>query len=254
MGSSTPKPIRLAILEADTPAPGIQANYGSYGSVFTYLFERACSGLDPPQLLSSQLELSFHNIVDNLNAYPDPETIDAVLITGSKASAFENDEWIVRLTQYTRRVLEEGRVRVIGVCFGHQIIGRALGAKVARCERGWELSVTEVELNEEGKEFFGLEKLRIHQMHRDAVLTHPPGVKILARTNICDTQVFYSPKRLISVQGHPEFTEDMVREILEKRRYGGIITDILFKDGMRRVGDEHDGVAVAKLFLKFLRE
>lgn len=62
------------------------------------------------------------------------------------------------------------------------------------------------------------------------------------------------PKRLITVQGHPEFTEDMVREILEMRRYGGILGEDVFEDGMRRVANKHDGVAVARAFLRFLRE
>lgn len=161
MGSeSSPAPIRLAILEADTPVPGVQAKYGSYGGVFTHLFERACASLSPkPQPLTSVLRLSAHDIVNDLEAYPDPETIDAVLISGSKYSAYEDEEWIVRLVRYTRRCLEGGRVRVVGVCFGHQIVGRALGADVARNVRGWELSVTQCELSDEGKKIFGVEKL-----------------------------------------------------------------------------------------------
>ncbi|CAJ2513970.1 Uu.00g020890.m01.CDS01 [Anthostomella pinea] len=255
MGSeNTIAPIRLAILEADTPVPGIQAKYKSYGGVFTYLFERACAALDPPQPLQSQLTLSFHDIVNDPAAYPDPETIDAVLITGSKYNAFEMDEWIVRLVQYTKRCLEGGRVRVVGVCFGHQIVGRALGAEVGRNTRGWELSVVDHELTEEGKKLFGMDKLSIHQMHRDAVLTFPPGVARLAQTDICPNQAMYVPRRMITVQGHPEFTEDMVREILEMRKYGGIIGDDIFQDGMRRVANKQDGVAVAKVFLKFMRE
>ncbi|KAI1081693.1 class I glutamine amidotransferase-like protein [Whalleya microplaca] len=254
MGSEFIAPIRLAILEADTPAPGIKAKYRSYGGVFRYLFERACASLEPPQSLDAQLSISAHDIVNDAGAYPDPETVDAVLISGSKFSAYDNDDWIVRLVQYTKRCLEGGRVRVIGVCFGHQIVGRALGAQVGKSVRGWELSVTEHELTDEGKKVFGMEKLAIHQMHCDAVFSYPPGTIPLAQTNVCPVQAMYIPRRMISVQGHPEFTEDMVREILEMRKYGGILGDDIFADGMRRVSNKHDGVAVARVFLKFLRE
>ncbi|KAH9908458.1 class I glutamine amidotransferase-like protein [Xylariomycetidae sp. FL2044] len=250
----TPSPIRLAVLEADTPAPGIKAKYQGYGGVFTYLFTRACA----PDPLSASLTITAHDVVSSDTtesaAYPDPETIDAILITGSKFSAYENEPWIERLVAYTRRCLEGGRVRVVGVCFGHQIVGRALGVEVARNVRGWELSVVEHELTEEGKKVFGLEKLSIHQMHRDAVFGFPPGAVPLARTAVCANQAMYIPGRMISVQGHPEFTEDMVREILEMRKYGGILGDDIFADGMRRVGDRHDGVAVARAFLRFMRE
>ncbi|KAI0873568.1 putative class I glutamine amidotransferase [Hypoxylon argillaceum] len=245
-------PIRLAILEADTPIPAIQAKYHSYGGVFTHMFERACASYSHPVSLESQLALSSHDIVNDLDAYPDPETIDAILITGAKYNAFDSDEWIIRLVQFTKRCLEGGRVRVIGVCFGHQIIGRALGAELGRNTRGWEVSVVEHELTDDGKRVFGIEKMSIHQMHRDAVLSFPPGVVQLAKTDICANQAMYVPGRFISVQGHPEFTEDMVRELLNMRKYGGIIADEIYQDGMNRVGNKQDGVAVAQAFLRFL--
>ena len=57
-------------------------------------------------------------------------------------------------------MLAQSRVRVIGVCYGHQIVGRALGAKVARSEGGaWEVSVSQVNLTEKGKELFGKDAL-----------------------------------------------------------------------------------------------
>ena len=45
------------------------------------------------------------------------------------------------------------------MCYGHQIVGRALGAKVGRSDKGWEVSVVDVELTAKGKELFGLEEL-----------------------------------------------------------------------------------------------
>jgi GMP synthase-like glutamine amidotransferase len=56
-------------------------------------------------------------------------------------------------------VIDSERVRVIGVCFGHQIVGRALGTKVDRSDAGWEASVCEVDMNEKGFEVFGKKKL-----------------------------------------------------------------------------------------------
>jgi GMP synthase-like glutamine amidotransferase len=65
----------------------------------------------------------------------------------------------VKLVEFTKTVLAQQRVRLIGVCFGHQIIGRALGVRVDRSDRGWEISVTEVELTEKGRELFGVQEL-----------------------------------------------------------------------------------------------
>lgn len=56
-------------------------------------------------------------------------------------------------------MLAQDRVRIIGVCFGHQILGRALGVKVGRNDAGWEISVCDVDLTEKGKELFQRDKL-----------------------------------------------------------------------------------------------
>ncbi|KAK7750515.1 hypothetical protein SLS62_007594 [Diatrype stigma] len=248
MGScGTPPPVRLAILETDTPVPSILARYGGYGYVFKHLFNRAS--------ITPQLEVTSYDVVSDNASYPDPKDIDAILITGSKASAFEDKVWINRLVQYTKDLLNGDDVKkVIGICFGHQIVGRALDAEVAPNPGGWEVSVVNVELTDKGKEVFGLQTMRIHQMHRDAVLAIPAGVENLAQTSLCSTQAFYKPGRLITVQGHPEFTDDMVSDILKIRRDGDIISQELFASGERRVKDKHDGVEIAKVFMRFLRE
>ncbi|KAI1497482.1 class I glutamine amidotransferase-like protein [Biscogniauxia marginata] len=256
------KPIRLAILEADTPIPSIAAKWESYGQVFKDLFQRACDSLDPPASLESQLDITSHLVVyvdghrpSSSDLYPDLENIDAILITGSKHNAYENPEWIKELVDYTKRCLDSHHVRVVGVCFGHQIVARALGVEVGQNERGWELSVVQCELTDEGKEIFGLEKMSIQQMHRDIVLSSPPkGIKQLASTETCSNQSMYQAKRLITVQGHPEFTAEITSEILKARRLANAIPEGLFQDGMGRATGSHDGVAIARAFLKFLRE
>lgn len=71
-------------------------------------------------------------------------------------NAFDDDPWVVRLVEYVREILQQRRVRIIGVCYGHQIVGRALGAKVARSDGGaWEVSVCQVIQTAKGKELFG---------------------------------------------------------------------------------------------------
>ena len=60
------------------------------------------------------------------------------------------------MIDFVKEVLAQDRVKIVGVCYGHQIVGRALGAKVARSESGaWEVSVCQVNQTEKGKELFG---------------------------------------------------------------------------------------------------
>ncbi|KAK0641321.1 class I glutamine amidotransferase-like protein [Cercophora newfieldiana] len=246
-----PPPLRLAVLEADTPLPGVDARYNGYHGVFKDLFVRAVD----PAPIDSVLTLSKHDVVKDLTSYPDLESIDAILITGSKHSAFENDEWITTLVDFTRKAIAHPRVRIVGVCFGHQIVSRALGVPVQRAEAGWEVSVTETQLTPAGQDLFGGRKtLKIQQMHRDQALGVPPGATLLASSAICPNHGFLTPGNLITVQGHPEFTSDIMREILESRRAIGLFTDDVYESGMERRSEAHDGVFMARAFLKFLQE
>jgi GMP synthase-like glutamine amidotransferase len=91
-------------------------------------------------------------------------------------------------------------------------------------------------------------------MHRDAVFEYPPGVEELAYTQGCKVQGMYIAKRLITVQGHPEFNNEIVRELLTVRHELGIFDDETFSDAMSRVDKDQDGVVVAQAFLRFLLE
>ncbi|KAK0121477.1 hypothetical protein ONS95_009771 [Cadophora gregata] len=247
-------PLRIAILECDTPLPNTRTKYGSYGGVFTSLLHAGASSLNHPGLTStSGLTLSTFDVV-TAQAYPSLETIDAILLTGSKHNSFDDDPWILKLVEFVRSVLRQRRVRIVGVCFGHQILGRALGAKVGRSERGWEISVTAMDLTKKGQELFGRTSLALYQMHRDIVFDYPEGVEPLASTDRCAIQAMYVPKRYISVQGHPEFTEEIMREIVQLRHSTGLFTDEMEKDAIERVDRYQDGVTVAQAFLKFLLE
>nr|POE71963.1 putative glutamine amidotransferase-like protein c13c5.04 [Quercus suber] len=256
MGSTPASaPLRVAVLEADTPVGRTKEKYGGYGNLFKELLEKGVARVrqeDGAQEVP-ELEVTKFDVVDT-EVYPDLDTVDAVLISGSKWNSFDNDPWILRLVAFTERVLAQERVRLIGVCFGHQIIGRAMKTKVDRSNRGWEISVVPVTLTAKGKELFRREDLRIHQMHRDIVYAYPLGVEALGHTDRCEVQGMYQRARLISVQGHPEFSAPIVQELLERRHEQGILDDAMFQDGMSRVENEHDGVAISAAFIRFLLE
>lgn len=89
-------------------------------------------------------------------------------------------------------------------------------------------------------------------MHRDIVTALPEGAISLGQSSRCSIQGMYIPGRVITVQGHPEFTEEIVRELLENRHRQGIFDDETYEDAMRRMARPQDGVLVAQAFLRFL--
>lgn len=60
---------------------------------------------------------------------------------------------------YTKQALDDPRVKILGLCFGHQIVGRALGAEGAKSDKGYEMSVCDVQLSEVGHRIFGKPEL-----------------------------------------------------------------------------------------------
>ena len=263
-------PLRLAILECDTPLARTHATYGGYGGVFTALLRAGAA--QTPVDADTSLSISCWQIERHPDAYPDPAALDAILITGSRHTSFDDDPWITTLVAFVRRLLAtDGRVRVIGVCFGHQIVARALGSPLGRSAAGWEVSVLPMALSPLGQRIFfgddpkkeggrgindsdGHTLLRLHQMHRDEVLEMPAGTHSLGSSPKCAVQGFYLPRRLLTLQGHPEFNAEIVEEILESRHRQAIFDDQTYQEALNRVRAEQDGVLVAKAFLSFLLE
>ena len=91
-------------------------------------------------------------------------------------------------------------------------------------------------------------------MHKDLVYYYPEGVEELGSSGPCKVQGMYIPKKVITVQGHPEFTSEIVAVILESRYKLGVFTDEIYEEAKTRLDDPHDGVLVAQVFLKFIME
>jgi GMP synthase-like glutamine amidotransferase len=89
-------------------------------------------------------------------------------------------------------------------------------------------------------------------MHKDIVYNLPEGTELLGYTPKCEVQGFYSRRRVITVQGHPEFTGKIVTEIVTARHSQGIFDDEMYQDAIARVHNDHDGVAISRAFLQFL--
>ena len=112
-------------------------------------------------LLPSHLELETltYDVV-NKRHYPTESELartDCLIISGSFQLvdvATLDAEWLLRLAGFLIRVKDDfPHIRIVGICFGIQLISRAFGGgrEIGENEKGWEVGSTRLELTELGQ-------------------------------------------------------------------------------------------------------
>lgn len=140
---------------------------------------------------------SFENPAVSVE-FPDVSAYDVIVPLGSPWGAWDDaciGSWLLPELEWVRSAVE-GPTPVLGICFGGQLIARALGGSVApapRSEIGWTaIHSDRPELVGEGPWF---------QFHYDRWML-PPGATEIARTPAA-SQAF-TINRSLAVQFHPE--------------------------------------------------
>ncbi|PIL27476.1 hypothetical protein GSI_10626 [Ganoderma sinense ZZ0214-1] len=121
----------------------------------------------------------------------------------------------------------------------------------------WEVGTTPMQLTETGKRLFGVPELNIQQMHRDHVPAVPPSFHLLGASSITPNQgmvklypgaapesVSPSNVQVFCVQGHPEFDQFIVDEIVKARSASGVMSQEVVQDVAQRREWRNDGIGV----------
>jgi len=225
--------MKLCILDNDVLDPEMAAVYGSYAAMTERLLRQA----------GAQGEIDvFHPYHGRYPA--DWEAYDAVLLTGSRADAFSDVPWVVNLRAQVTHLLAAHK-KLVGICFGHQLIALCLGAPVGRAPQGWCMGrMTYTRLDEPAQTWSLLAS------HQDQVLTLPPGAQLMASHEQCPVAAFRVQDRVWCVQPHPEFVPDYSAFLLHKRRVQ--LGEQAFQKGMDSLSQGHDGLALGQEIVRFV--
>ncbi|KAH6989965.1 class I glutamine amidotransferase-like protein [Ilyonectria destructans] len=254
--------IHLAILNADIPGRELYQARGLFSSQFERILQEGVAhlnrteqfkkdsaicirvtaydllgGVYPPFELLRQDRDGCCRAVASGSETDNNQPIDAIWITGAAPGIYETEKypWIQRLESYIKHVYAEfPQVRILGSCFGHQLIAQALlaehGALVEKSPWGRQLGLQSIKLNPTFIDHFPLLSttlrgglMRMQMMHADWVTFKPgttearpnngtvdtaadlphPWVNV-GCTEQCPIQGLYLPGRVLTVQGHFE--------------------------------------------------
>lgn len=237
--------MKIGVLNCGPVAGALVGKTGEYEKVFGDWL-----GAHDPSLSFAGYDVHAGRLPEN------PTEADAWILSGSKYGVYEQHAWIEPLKAFIR-ACKASKSPMIGVCFGHQIMAEALGGKAEKWRGGWNLGPKTYRTN--GFPSWAPDPgpaLTIHAIHQDQVTAPPPDATVVMSHDQCaaaamifgDTEAPYA----ISLQPHPEFSDEFAGALVELRR-GDAFPDDASAAALAEIGQPLDRDWAARWFLAFLK-
>jgi GMP synthase-like glutamine amidotransferase len=195
--------LKIGILETGIPPTSLVSRFGTYAAMMR-------------SLLGGGYTFTTYDVA--AGHLPErPEVCDAYVITGSAAGVYDDLPWLAPLTAFLRAA--KGRVKLVGICFGHQIMAQAFGGRVVNSDKGWGLGLHVYTVSERASWMDEAESIAIAVSHQDQVVECPPQARVVAGSAFTPFGILaYDDGQAVSFQCHPEFGRDFASALIETRR------------------------------------
>jgi len=148
---------------------------------------------------------------------PAPEDISGVIVSGSHAMVTEHRPWSEQTAQWLASAV--GEPPILGICYGHQLLGYALGGTVADNPSGREMGTVEISFTPEAETDYLLTDftptIQAQVSHKQSLITLPPTATHLASSAREANQAFRYGDNAWGLQFHPEFDADITGEYVD---------------------------------------
>ena len=192
--------MKVAILETGRPPGDLDQQFGDYSAMFR-------------QLLGRGFEIETFDV--QAGKLPDPTAHHAYMITGSPAGVYEPLPWIEPLQEFIRSA--DG-AKMVGICFGHQIMAEALGGHVEKSDRGWGAGLHRYTVVRAEPWIDTSGTIAVPASHQDQVVRQPPNTDVVAASDFTPfASLAWRDRPAISFQFHPEFSPAFAKALIEKR-------------------------------------
>lgn len=182
-----------------------------------------------PSLLTGIYRRNNENWVyslTSLDQFPDEKLLNrtkCIIIPGSELNVYNDIEFLRKTERFLNQLISEilfekkyPQLKILGTCFGMQIIMSALGGKVIKSgivqrfpveinlqEKFWDLGFVK-------KSGIKKQQLKICQAHGDAVVAPAEenfGIELIGRSEKCEYEVLVDKtEKIFLIEGHPEYS------------------------------------------------
>lgn len=225
--------MKLAILETGRPPGDLVSRFGDYPDMVA-------------AMLGDGFDLTTHDVAAG-ELPRDPAAHDAYLITGSPAGVYDPLPWIAELSDFIRSAKDS---KMVGLCFGHQVMAQALGGQVEKSDKGWGTGLHRYSIDRVESWMDGADSIAVPVSHQDQVTVQPPGTEIVASSPFTPfAALAWTDRPAISFQFHPEFAPAYARALIAHRYEAMPDPDA----AMASLDAPNDSALVAEWIRRFLR-
>ena len=218
---------KYLILSCKTPGPD-QVGFFHFPALFHSLYRKNTD--------------NFKYLVASTDELPNEEelkSIKCIIIPGSNLNVNDKYEFLRKTEKFLKNIIDkiykkELNIKLLGICFGMQIIINSLGGKISSVGIGKHRSIPEdIEIDNKFYEYnfvknSGIEKksiLRICEAHGDYIDEFDHNMfTLLGKSNSCKCEILIDKmEKIFLIQGHPEYNPEFIinraAPIFVKMRY-----------------------------------